>query len=1012
MNYSYVNNEIENKNKSDKQGLQYITKYNSITGEHNNVSGKGPAREGFSNLYGNTDIDNKNQSEIDELLKMQQEYQKKLQTYTKTYDLLLSNINEFFELRKSPLINKNIRLSDGKIGYVTSEGIFKHYPNWENYKKTSGKRGCPSDYIQVEATIVDGKVTTTPPFIVGEPMQDEQSCGNEGKNVFSTGTGSPGKETYKGCFKVPSDSDDLVYQDGLGENATFESCKQLAHDSGSSVFSLLGDSIDKLKCYIGSSIDSIRNNENSITNMISWEAPNNGNAISAVFNSAGQLIVKGNISVDAQVNLTAGLQYTVRKGYMDDNVNYFDKDNTKRKPRSIFRRRSLFRKRTVIENQIISQGTTENLTSLSSATKRVLDNNSTKISVEWRGYLKSNVNTDIDFRLTSDDCSYMWIGDNAISNYSRKNAFINNGGLHPAITKTNRFSFDSSKYYPIRIQFGQNKGPNKFSLEIIPSIQGASIQYLRTPSPFSSNVVKPGDKITVLGDLWKSTGPQGNCDPEIGGGIKLSQNITWGGNCNYFTGPNNKSYDIKNGNAYDIVSKKIQRPYNYSYYTVGDGFDKDPAPGCPKNFNALYACGNGVSKEISIDGEAGGKYAIFDCLKENNQCEFLLLVKDNGNVIIVNTGKIKEGEISLILNEEKNAILSIDIPDNSPGIIWSSQTTGRVSIPNKSKSAINGKNKLNFLSTRETLNDGEFIGSPSGNCYLQMIKGRGLILMYSKSNCYEQEGKMYGKLNPPNSITSAAYVIPENDLSNMYKIGYVDRNSNLKPYDNNLITKSNAYIDMGNFRLEGTPIKKIDTNDLNVCKLECSKDPNCDGFTIGNNVCELRNNENMFPNVQRYSDPNQTLYKRSVNVKNNPSCSKTIVPVSVDQYSGYIEGSKMTTNDICSLGIYNKEYYEKLKQDLNNLQTTVDKINSRLNRLSNKDKKILEKYGLTESKLKRDIISINSMRNKYLEFKPKLETVKGMEINTEDEMMSKSYYNMLWSILAIMIVIGGIKMAR
>lgn len=984
MNYPYVNNEFENENKSDKQGLQYITKYNSITGEHNNVSGTGPVREGFYNLYGNTEVDNKNQNELDELLKMQQEYQKKLQTYTKTYDLLMANINEFFELRKSPLINKNIRLSDGKIGYVTSEGIFKHYPNWENYKKTSGKRGCPSDYIQVEATIVDGKVTTTPPFMVGEPMQDEQSCGNEGKNVFSSGTGSPGKETYKGCFKVPSDSDDLVYQDGLGENATFESCKQLAHDSGSSVFSLLGDSIDKLKCYIGSSIDSIKANENSTTNMISWEAPNNGNAISAEFNRAGQLIVKGNISVDAQVNLRAGLQYTLRKGYMNDNVNYFDKDNSKRETGS------LFRKRSVIENQIISSGTSENLTSLSSATKNSLDNNSTNISVEWRGYLKSNVNTDVDFRLTSDDCSYMWIGDNAISNYSKNNAFINNGGEHPAKTITNRFSFNSSNYYPVKIQFGQNKGFNKFSLEMIPSIQGASIQYLRTPSPFSSNVVKPGDKITVLGDLWKSTGPQGNCDPEIGGGIKLSQNITWGGNCNSFTGPNNRRYDIKNGNVYDILSKQIQgKSVNELSYLVSNGFNGDPAYGCPKNFNAQYSCGNGPAKVISIDGEAGGKIAIFNCGSEYNECNnYRLVVQNDGNLVIYNSNK------------------------DTSNVVWSSNTFNKIGVVNEKMKADNGKYKRNYLLPGETLNDGEFIGSPNGKCFLTMIKGRGLLLMYSTSNCYIKKGKRYGKFNPPNNITAAAYVIPENDLSNIYKVGYIDRNSNLKPYDKDLVTTSNSYFDMGNFRLEGTPIKKIDTNDLNVCKLECSKDPNCDGFTIGNNVCELRNNQNMFPNVQRYSDPNQTLYKRSVNVKNNPSCSKTIVPVSVDQYSGYIEGSKMTTNDICSLGIYNKQYYEKLKQDFNSLQTTIDEINSRLNRLSNKDKKLLEQYGLTENKLKRDIISINDMRNKYLEFKPKLQTVKGMEMNTDEEMMSKSYYNMLWSILAIMIVIGGIKMSR
>ena len=449
------------------------------------------------------------------------------------------------------------------------------------------------------------------------------------------------------------------------------------------------------------------------------------------------------------------------------------------------------------------------------------------------------------------------------------------------------------------------------------------------------------------------------------------------------------------GNETQFIKDAVQKSDGISLtYAIGSNFRTDIAPGCPKDFSAYYRCGDNRIKYIYRGGEAGGKPATFDCKAENKTCTFLLNIQDDGNLVIYSTGDwAANGTVKAL---------------------WYSNTYNVVGIPDVNKTAAKGKYGRSFMLPGETLEDGEFVGSPSGKCFLTMIKGKGLALMYSKTNCQNIDGKMYGTDEPADGngdVTAAAYVIPENDLSNLYKTGYVDRGAKLLQYDGSLLTKSNAYTNLGNFRLDGNSMKTIQTTNLDTCKSECNNNTNCDGFAFGKNTCDLRSNPSMFPNVKRYADPDVSLYKRLVNVKNSSSCSKDVIPVSVSQYAAYVQGGPMSENVTCGLGVYNKEYYEKLNTDLSNLQEIINDINTRLNALSTTDKNILAQYGLTKSKLDKDIFSIQEMKNKF-PTKPQLETVKGMEINSEDDMMSSSYYNILWSILAIMIVIGGIKMSK
>ena len=63
------------------------------------------------------------------------------------------------------------------------------------------------------------------------------------------------------------------------------------------------------------------------------------------------------------------------------------------------------------------------------------------------------------FYTTSDDASYLWIGNNATAGFTTANATVNNGGLHGSVEITSSpVSLVAQNYYPIRVQFGEQGG--------------------------------------------------------------------------------------------------------------------------------------------------------------------------------------------------------------------------------------------------------------------------------------------------------------------------------------------------------------------------------------------------------------------------------------------------------------------------------------------------------------------------------------------------------------------------
>lgn len=147
------------------------------------------------------------------------------------------------------------------------------------------------------------------------------------------------------------------------------------------------------------------------------------------------------------INLVPGLFYTIYSGYMNDNSNYFN-----------INAGSLLPPTTLGTSGINNQGLITQIPDISTGTNNFISGNSYTFSTQWLGYFKSNYNGEWTFYTNSDDCSYLWIGSNAISDFTTGNAIVNNRGIHGPQEQSGKISLNSGEYYPIRIQYGQNNG--------------------------------------------------------------------------------------------------------------------------------------------------------------------------------------------------------------------------------------------------------------------------------------------------------------------------------------------------------------------------------------------------------------------------------------------------------------------------------------------------------------------------------------------------------------------------
>jgi hypothetical protein len=136
----------------------------------------------------------------------------------------------------------------------------------------------------------------------------------------------------------------------------------------------------------------------------------------------------GPISYKPASSFVAGLYRTTYSGYFADNVAFFATATATT---------------TTVQTTVIEEPVTDDGSSF---------------SMQWLGYFIPSTTESYTFYLSSDDASYLWIGNNAVSGFATNNAIINNGGLHAATEVSGVVSLTANVAYPIRIQYGEQSG--------------------------------------------------------------------------------------------------------------------------------------------------------------------------------------------------------------------------------------------------------------------------------------------------------------------------------------------------------------------------------------------------------------------------------------------------------------------------------------------------------------------------------------------------------------------------
>ena len=131
---------------------------------------------------------------------------------------------------------------------------------------------------------------------------------------------------------------------------------------------------------------------------------------------------------------TAGVYKTTYSGYFADNVSFFATAT----PASVGGNPA-----TSVQTTSIFEPATDD---------------GSNFSCQWLGYFKPTTTETYAFFTSSDDASYMWIGDIAITGFTTLNATVKNGGLHGNQERSGTASLTAGTYYPIRIQFGELNG--------------------------------------------------------------------------------------------------------------------------------------------------------------------------------------------------------------------------------------------------------------------------------------------------------------------------------------------------------------------------------------------------------------------------------------------------------------------------------------------------------------------------------------------------------------------------
>lgn len=989
-------------NISLNQGIQF-KRYQSKILKSKRIVNKNN-KEGFTNILedannNNKDIIIENNRDLSELNSLQTKFDNTMNEYNKVQKRSLSNSLTNIERtsKNNKYLNKYIQWTNKSKNditmYVTSQGVARYIPSIDIYVNNCNKNGCPtqdsSNIVEINLKwsslylIENVIIPTTPTLIVGTPMTLNESCGNEGTNVYVSGMVNNATHKYIGCYN-DKDIPQIYNSIPVMSSNTSNNFNAISSSTYSSLYEAWNAFDQKTTTYWHSSTDtSYKYNSSS--------GIYEGSSIINVNMKTGQQnTIKGeylqitlpNINTESATSSTI-VQYSISPRidlatYRSPNTWYVTGINNGQWYEIDYQENQKFQSNNVNTYQINSPTAyTGYMIIILKVGNDDMSSNRTCVQIsEFNLYTSSNFQQNVETAMSGD--KYMTIDE--CKQYAINNEYnyfgmqdIQSNNVAKCVVDND---IDKIKKY----------GDSNLNVDIVPiwasGTSGTSGNNAYLNEQGSLVVTNSGDGII----LWNS--------PEVsdclnGGKLNMTNIVaTYGANCN------GDKYTIVMGNASAKATELLQdidmQSSQQFLLPISNSIYGDTASGCAKSFDLSYQCGNTpYTSHLDI---AEGQNMILKCTKEVSNCKFGLMLGDDGNL------SIYKGVI-----------------DNIKSIVWSSNSAGKQKELNSKWVSINGKFGRNYILVGETLNAGEWIGSNNGCIQLLMQPDGNLVLYTSKkaSNCVKQNGNIYGSAN-----INAVYNIDKIGNSQMLqKIAYIDENSVKHEYPSSMISRINDY-NYYNGSIDGGDISQSVVNTQNDCTNLCNDNDTCAGYVYSNesNTCWLKDSSITPKNVVNDSYSISGIKKVKIN-NINSSCNNQINNIDTIQYANYLTGANMSSDFQCN----NKITSNNDTKELENLQSKLiilgKQIADKMQKMANTDSDIYIKLNINKEMFNKNMLQYKKINEKLNnEFanttnttKNMVEGMQGMNINSINEMLADSnlivleenYRYIFWGILTL-----------
>ena len=909
-------------------------------------------------------------SEEQYIISLQNQYKDSLAKYEIMLAKIAGQSNKYVDRvnPNNPYLNKNIRIGEYAIMYVTNQGIAKVYLGWDTFINTAGIHGCPAqtEIIQIPGVPWDEKykrpgeiIPSTPPLLTGTPMTSGQACGKEGTNVFvNEMVSSDVSASYAGVYNTSSSMTSVggsppVMTKVQIQNGNFD-VPALTNNSGI----YIGDSTS-VPGWTSTTTSAEYDNGGRAFLMNQWDVwgyPTYPNGPQAV-----NLQRLGGIS--QVVQLSPGT-YTI--SFMACGRNCCDGTGL---------------------SNYINVKLNGNIIYTAQPTINVWSRFTTPVTVTTGG---ANI------------IRFVGTCDFADRSSAIQNIQLSVGSLTPSGT----YTFDMCKQAAI------NNGNQYFGLQDVNTStstgycgvtndyigatqRGTSIVALSQKALWSSNT----STLTTNSAALNNSGALCVYDSS-GKAIYSSPNSSAqpGNYYGCYGDTPDRAMPLYNGGSqqYDLAQcSDIAKQNNYGLFGLQNSMSGTNAQ-CALSNDFGHSIKYGIAKNCTKIGDGtytggGWSNAMYNTLAP--AVNYFLILQDDGNMCIYRGFS----------------------PSDNQGNIWCSYTQGQQQDANPAFAASAGKYGRNYITAGgETLAPGEFVGSTSGDMALVM-QSDGNLVLYTWTMGQNSQTLADGNTGGGQGATALYKLSDVGIPSNLTKLGYVDENAELNTYPTGNTKLLDAYTKVPNTNSGSSNIQENGVNieygnaSVEDCTKTCNSRDDCYGFVTSSTGMCYPKNSTMNPS---YIDDMFDSYTRNQAPKTvPPGASDMVNNIDTVSYQNYTKGRGLANE----YGLVNA---------LNQSNAELSQMEVKLNALANEISSLTGKFETNNTsvgkQIKTNIIGSNDYLSKLQQTKNSIQTIQNTAApglhnileNSDIVVLQKNYEYLFWSVLAVGVVLVSVNVVK